>query len=108
MLGRSARSGTYGVPPMGLGGSGGGNGSMTLHSSSGTNSFVIKQDPTEVSPSRFAGHVKLRLAAVTLSRPTAASFLTGPLLPDPPSSCLWRGGSCRCPSSLPHGRLGLC
>ena len=39
-------------------------------------------------PSRLAGHIRLRLAAVTVPRPTAASSLTGPLLPDPSPSCL--------------------
>src|SRR5215211_2341906 len=38
---RVARSGTRGLPPLGLGGSGGSSGSMISHSSSVTNSFAI-------------------------------------------------------------------
>ncbi len=52
------------------------------------------------------GYIKLQLAAVTPSRPTAASSPTDPLPPDPRPSCLQRGGSCLCPSSLPLCRLG--
>jgi hypothetical protein len=40
---RAARSGTWGLPPLGLGGSGGSSGSTISHSSSVTNSFAMSR-----------------------------------------------------------------
>src|SRR5215213_11321410 len=62
MRARAARSGTRGLPPLGLGGSGGSKGFMNIHSSSGTRCFEIGQDPTAVSLSISAwGTLRLGL-----------------------------------------------
>jgi hypothetical protein len=61
---RAARSGTRGRPPLGLGGSGGSNGAMIVHSSSVTNGFAMP-----------AGHFKIRasrLGSVRRSKPCLA------------------------------------
>src|SRR5215210_8727579 len=93
MPARAARSGTHGLLPLGLGGSGGSKGSMIIHSSSGTNCFTNKQDPTESAPDRFAGHIKpRRLVAVPGLRPTAALGSSCPTGPGTPRSCRRRSG----------------
>ena len=46
---RAARLSTRGLPPFGLGGSGGSRGSITSHRSSGTNSFAIPSTVTSIA-----------------------------------------------------------
>src|SRR5918997_637709 len=116
MPARAARSGTRGLPPLGLGGSGGNKGSMIVHSSSGTYCFTMGQGLTEVSLSWLAGHLKPRLAAVTVSRPAAASGPSCPTVLGTPRSYRRQSGRRRylapqhaCQwARYPVAHLGVC
>src|SRR5919107_2261678 len=116
MLARAARSGTRGLPPLGLGGSGGSKGSMNIHNSFGTNSFVMELGPTLVFPLLRVEPIKPRRAGVMASRPTAASCPSCRAVPGTPRSSPRRFGRRRYPAPQracrwelsPAARPGVC
>src|ERR687894_2228967 len=100
MPARAARSGTRGLPPLGLGASGGRKGAMNIHNSSGTNFFVMEQGTTVVFPLLRVGPIKPRLVGVPPSRLAAASCPSCRAVPGTPRSPPRRFGRRRYPAPL--------